>query len=173
MPAQRCLQRSEAADAASQQSRRTPELPHPYMLLSLGHSRIGSMLEALSEVVIWVEHRAACREASSGAAQVADVLVGFSLPRTLELESKGSLHEYHEFKSIHALIMWAVIPPVIAGMFSSYVMFGFIAMLHILDILATRDRHRQLDTSIVGMARVGRHMRSCACVCACDCARVC
>lgn len=72
-------------------------------------------------------------------AMVVDVLLGFSLPRTLDIARDGDGHDYSSFADVHALMMWVVIPPVIAAMFASYVMFGFIALLHLLDILATND----------------------------------
>jgi len=72
-------------------------------------------------------------------AMVTDVLMGFSLPRTLDLAGEHEAHEFKNFMSMHAMAMWLVIPPVISAMFSSYVMFGFIACLHLLDILATKD----------------------------------
>lgn len=63
------------------------------------------------------------------------------MPQTLVFEQKG-FHEFHKFASVHALIMWVVIPPVVAAMFASYVMFAFVALLHILDIMATEERLR-------------------------------
>jgi len=57
----------------------------------------------------------------------------------LDIARDGDGHDYSSFADVHALMMWVVIPPVIAAMFASYVMFGFIALLHLLDILATND----------------------------------
>lgn len=114
--------------------RRFVKTPGCAELLSKARSNTdrAAKLDLILRVVGWIVLAVQC-------VMVADVLVGFSMPRTLELAAHGSPHEYHKFESVHALIMWAVIPPVIAAMFSSYVMFGFFAMLHILDILATRD----------------------------------
>lgn len=61
---------------------------------------------------------------------VAVVLGGFSLPHALGLAEAmpGS------FTAVHAISMWGVIPPVIASMFATYSMFGFVSLLHALDI---------------------------------------
>jgi hypothetical protein len=74
-------------------------------------------------------------------AMVAVVLMGFSLPNALEWPSldKEVIHahspgDYRLFETVHGGIMWFIIPPVIAAMFASYSMFGFVSMLHLLDV---------------------------------------
>jgi len=73
-------------------------------------------------------------------AMVCIVLVGFSLPNTLgyfpskEVANAHMPGDYKLLESIHAGIMWFVIPPVIASMFASYSMFAFVSVLHFFDI---------------------------------------
>merc|ERR1719387_995638 len=71
---------------------------------------------------------------------VCDVLFAFSLPNALgqsygtEEGAHGGKMSVTMLESIHALVMWFVIPPVIASMFASYSMFGFVSVLHVLDV---------------------------------------
>jgi len=64
------------------------------------------------------------------------VLSAFALP--------GTLHNGPQpltlFAKLHAYAMWPVIPPLIAALVASYVMFGFIALLHLFDIFAMREK---------------------------------
>jgi hypothetical protein len=48
---------------------------------------------------------------------------------------------------MHALSMWGIIPPVIASMFASYSMFGFVSLLHVLDI-------QSLHTSVASACQI-------------------
>mmetsp|Transcript_103916 Transcript_103916/g.291007 ORF Transcript_103916/g.291007 Transcript_103916/m.291007 type:complete len:685 (-) Transcript_103916:97-2151(-) len=70
---------------------------------------------------------------------VAAVLTGFALPGVLEAARHPS-RPLHEFAPVHAMLMWAAFPPVAAAMVTSYAMFGFTALLHLLDIFAMKDR---------------------------------
>jgi len=64
-------------------------------------------------------------------AMIADGLAGFSWP--------GTVHSQQQFGCLHSIVMWVITPPLIAVMFTCYVMFAFIALLHLLDILAMKD----------------------------------
>lgn len=70
---------------------------------------------------------------------VADVLVGWALPGILEDPHAMSGEMLPSYTFVHSVAMWLFVPPVVAAMMGSYVMFGFTALLHWLDIQATRD----------------------------------
>lgn len=64
-------------------------------------------------------------------------LVGIALPAVLHAvtASDGNLF----FHCVHAVTMSLVIPPMVAAMIASYVMFGLTSALHLLDIFAMKD----------------------------------
>jgi hypothetical protein len=83
-------------------------------------------------------------------AMVAVVLGGFSLPHALgyaESSTESSTSSSAQFTAVHAISMWGVIPPVIASMFASYSMFGFVSLLHVLDI-------QKLHTSVASACQI-------------------
>jgi len=97
-------------------------------------------------------------------AMVCVVLAGFSLPNTLRwtsLDTKEWLHahslgDYVLLETVHAGIMWFIIPPVTASMFASYSMFAFVSVLHLLDVEILKETLRDCAHIV---ARFQRNMR--------------
>lgn len=79
---------------------------------------------------------------------IVDGLLAFSVPGTLHVINGEA--ELHSFTALHSIVMWIITPPLFAVMMMCYVMFGFIALLHLLDILAMRDTLAQCVVPLAG-----------------------
>lgn len=77
---------------------------------------------------------------------------GFALPATLR-HPLALVGGWGVVSAWSAVALWALKPPLVCSLFVSYALFGFTAMLHLLDVQATKDAHVPSSRALPPSAR--------------------